>query len=170
MKNKRAHIKYGAIIAAILIAVYLLLSYTALKHINPANYLPSVVLMLLSMFNVINYNRICDGELTFGNAFAYGFKTIAVTTIILVLYTFFSITVLFPELKEEAYLATVEALKQQGNVLPNEIEKIAREKVNQSYIPVYVSMSLMSTLITGSLGAVIGAALSKKRSPGIKIS
>lgn len=170
MKPKNTHIKYGLIIAAVLIVIYLLLSYTGLKHINAANYLPSLALTLLSMLNVLNYNRLCNGELTFGNAFAYGFKSIAVTTIIMIIYSVISATLLFPEMKEIAYQETIKALQQQGNTLPADIERTAKENVNRYYIPLSISSALMSTLITGALGAVIGAALSKKKSSDINIS
>lgn len=164
MKTKNAHLLAGLVIGIAVIVAYLVISYTGLKNNSLAAFLPAIVLFVMAVLNVVNYSGKVEEPLTFGNAFAYGFKSIAVTSIIMIAYSVFSATVLFPELKEQAVQGTIEALKQQGNTLPADIEKIARDSVNKGYIPIAISSALVSTLVTGALGSALGAALRKKNS------
>jgi hypothetical protein len=164
MKTKNAHLLAGLVIAIAMIIAYLVVSYTSLKDNTAASFLPAIILIVLAALNVVNYSGKVEEPLTFGNAFAFGFKTIAVTTIIMIAYSVFSSTVLFPELKQQAIKANIEMLKQQGNTLPADIEKTASDSVNKLYIPVAISSALMSTLVQGAIGSALGAAFRKKNS------
>lgn len=162
MKTKNAHLLSGLVIGIAVIVAYLIISYTSLKNNAAVGFLPAIVLFVASVLNVVNYSRKVEEPLTFGNAFAFGFKSIAVASVIMIAYSVFSATVLFPEMREDAVKATIEALKQQGNTLPADIEKTARDSVNKGYIPVAISSALVSTLVTGAIGSALGAALRKK--------
>ncbi|MDH7459682.1 DUF4199 domain-containing protein [Chitinophagaceae bacterium 26-R-25] len=164
MKTKNAHLLSGLIIGIAVIIAYLLISYTSLKNNAAVSFLPALVLFVSAALNVVNYSRKIGEPLSFGNAFAFGFKSIAVASVIMIAYSVFSVTVLFPEMKEDAVKATIEALKQQGNTLPADTEKTARDSVNKGYIPIAISSALISTLVTGAIGSALGAALRKKNS------
>jgi|GEM_PF-2544709 len=164
MKTKNAHLLSGLIIGIAVIIAYLVISFTSFKNNSAMAFLPAIVLFVLAVLNVVNYSNKIEEPLSFGNAFAFGFKSIAVTSVIMIAYSVFSVTVLFPEMKEEAVKATIEALKQQGNTLPADIEKTARDSVNKGYIPIAISSALISTLVTGAIGSALGAALRKKNS------
>jgi hypothetical protein len=164
MKTKNAHLLAGLMIAIATIIAYLLVSYTSIKNNAVGSFLPAMVLFAAAALNVVNYSRKAEEPLAFGNAFAYGFKSVAVASIIMIAYSVFSVTVLFPELREQAIKANIEMLKQQGNTLPADIEKTASDSVNKLYIPIAISSALMSTLVTGAIGSAVGAALRKKNS------
>ena len=163
-KKPVSNIIKGVIIAAILIVLDLIASTSVSKNVAWFAYAPTVVLVVAGIVNVVHYCRELNGNVKFGDAFAFGFKTAAVVALVMVLYTFISLKYIHPEMREKAYEAALAGLQQQGNTMPEEAKRQAREYADKAYIPSGVSLALMSTLIVGAVGSLIGAAVAKKKS------
>jgi hypothetical protein len=157
-----SHIKKGLVIAAVLISLDLLASFTALKNAAWFNMVPSLFLLAAAFANVLHHAYEMKGAVSFGNAFAFGFKTSAVVAVIMVLYSALALMLLFPHLKVEAYESALQALQADKNKLPEEAKQEARKYADNAFVPMRVSLALMSTLIVGAVGSVLGAAVCKK--------
>ncbi len=155
-----SHILKGCIIAGILIMINLATQYSSLKNLNWFAFVPTIVLVSLSLIGVLHFAK-QTGPNSFGNFFAFGFKTVAVVTCIMFLYTLLSIKYFFPEIKEKARQQTKEYIIKQPNILPDNVDS-ETEKAMKAYMPTTLSMVIMSTLVVGAIGTVIGAALAPK--------
>jgi len=160
-KKPVSNIIKGLIIAAILIILDLLSSASFLKNVSWYAYVPTIFLVLASILNEIHYCSELKGNVKFGDAFAFGFKTAAIVALVMVLYTFISLKYIHPDFKEKAYGEALKGLQQQPNIMPEEAKSQAKAYAD-NYIMTNVSLALMSTLIVSAVGSAIGAALAKK--------
>lgn len=154
----RSHLWKGLLIAVVLIAHNLLSIKTPLKDANWFAFLPSPFLILTVGLSVYVY-RLLTGPQKFGDLFAHGFKVAATVASIMVVYTWLSVQVFFPELKVEARAATKKYLQEQPNTLPGNLEADT-DQAMKAYLPTQMSMVLMSTLLVGAAGAALGGAVS----------
>jgi cell division protein ZapA (FtsZ GTPase activity inhibitor) len=100
-KKPVSNIIKGLIIAAILIVLDLLGSTSFFKSASWFTYLPTITLVVLCILNVIHYCNELKGNVKFGDAFAFGFKTAAIVALVMVLYTFISLKYVHPEFKKK---------------------------------------------------------------------
>jgi Protein of unknown function (DUF4199) len=156
-----SHIIKGLIIAAILIGLNLLLVLSPLKNAAWFAFLPTVILVVLNIANVIHYSRQLNFNCSFGNGFAFGFKTVAVVTCVMFVYTWLSLNYFFPLMKADALRQTREAIAKQPDVLPGKVEELTANAM-KNYMPFRMSLVIMSTLVVGAVGAAIGAGLAPK--------
>lgn len=155
-----SHIIKGCIIAVILILFNLATEYTSLKNINWLAFVPTILLVSLALINVLHFAKQA-GPNSFGNFFAFGFKTIAVVTCIMFLYTLLSIKYFFPQIRQKAEQQTKEYVLQQPNILPGNVDA-ETAKAMKAYLPTTLSMVIISTLVVGAIGSAAGAALAPK--------
>jgi hypothetical protein len=160
-KKPVSHIIKGVIIAAILIALDLLSSASFLKNVPWYAYVPTIVLLLASILNVIHYCSQLNANVKFGDAFAFGFKTAAIVALVMVAYTFISLKYIHPDYKEKAYELALKGFQEQPNIMPEEAKTQAKA-YSDNYIMTNISLALMSTLIVSAIGSAIGAALAKR--------
>jgi hypothetical protein len=154
----RSHLWKGLLIALFLLAHNIISISTSLKNADWFAYVPSPFLILSVGLSVYVY-RLLTGPQKFGDLFAHGFKVAATVASIMVLYTWLSVQVFFPQLKVEARAATLDYLSKQPNTLPGNLEADT-DKAMKAYLPTQMSMVLMSTLLVGAAGAALGAAVS----------
>ena len=99
--------------------------------------------------------------MSFGNVFSYGFKITAVVTCISILYL-----LLFPyihsEFKEKSIQIAREELENNDKMKESQIET-AIELMNNYFWVFAIGGSLLSNLVIGTIGSLIGAGVTKKR-------
>jgi hypothetical protein len=154
-----SHIIKGCIIAVVLILFNLATEYTSLKNINWLVFVPSILLVSLALINVLHFAKQA-GPNSFGNLFAFGFKTIAVATCIMFLYTLLSIKYFFPQIRQKAEQQTKEYVLQQPNILPGNVDTETKNAM-KGYLPITLSMVIITTLVVGGVGSAIGAVLAR---------
>ena len=93
--------------------------------------------------------------------FSHGFKTTAVFTIILVVYTALAFTVIFPELKDKMLEVTRAQMEKDGKLSSAEIDR-ALSMSSKFFLPFAIAGLLIFSLILGAIGSLIGAAVAKK--------
>src|SRR5262245_56433166 len=101
-KKPISHIAAGLVIGAILIVYSCALYFSGIQQTGIYAWLP-VVFILIGLIVFINlYGKALNNQVSFGNLFAYGFKTTAFLTLIVIAFTviFF---LLFPEIKEKTF-------------------------------------------------------------------
>jgi hypothetical protein len=126
--------------------------------------LPTIIFCGAIIWACINYANQMNNAVTFGNVFAHGFKTTAVVTCILIVYTLISIYLLFPNMKEIA----LEKARQQMEKNPDVSEEMADQAIamtSRLFVPFAIGGALIGNLISGALASVLGAAFAKKNPP-----
>ncbi len=112
-------------------------------------------------FDVIKYGKDLNGNVTFGNLFAYGFKT---TSVVAVFFIAFMVIfyLIFPEYKDQVFeLAKQKALENAKGANTEDLEK-GLDIIKKFFWVTIIAGIMISYAILGVIGGLIGAALSKK--------
>jgi len=161
-KTVTSHIIKGVIIAVVL----MLLNFFVRRHGGVSlplivQLLPTILLLAGIILSCFMFGRQTGGTMAQGEIFAHGFKTTAVVTFLMAIYTFVIVQYVFPRTPAEVDEA-VKALVQQGNMLEQEARRAAEANVKKAWI-VDVGGAIFATVITGLVGSLIGAAFAKKK-------
>jgi len=108
-----------------------------------------------------SYAKDMNGNVTFGNVFAHGFKTTAVLTSISIIFTIITLTVIFPDLKEKAMENAREQMMEQDQLNDTQIDQ-AIEMTSKFFIAFAIGGVLISYLLIGAIASLIGAGVVKK--------
>jgi hypothetical protein len=108
-----------------------------------------------------SYSKDMNGNVTFGNLFAHGFKTTAVFTIIMIIYTVLSLTVIFPEMKEKMLELAMKQAEAKGTMTEAQLEQ-ARSMTEKFLMPFAIGGILVMYLAIGAIGSLLGATIAKK--------
>lgn len=162
MENKvTSHIIKGLIVAVILIVFDVILQkYGSAVSPNIA-YLPTAFLTIGIIISCIIFAKQLKGKTTFGEVFAHGFKTTAVITLLMAVYTFFVVKFIYPPVTQADIEAMVKELEKHGSTMPQEAKRLAEESAKKAWI-MQVAGVIFASMITGAIGAVIGAGVAKK--------
>ncbi len=110
---------------------------------------------------VIKYGADVNGNVTFGNLFAYGFKTTAVLAVLFIAFMIL-FYLIFPEYKAQMLeIAREKALEKAKDGDKESIEK-GMEMFNKFFWVGLIAGIMISYAILGVIGSVIGAAIAKK--------
>lgn len=108
-----------------------------------------------------HYAKQMDGNVTFSGAFSHGFKTAAVMTIIMILYTVLAMTILFPEMKDKGLEVARTQMEKDGKLSDTQIDD-ALAMSAKYFLPFAIAGIMIVYLIIGAIGSLIGAAIAKK--------
>jgi len=112
------------------------------------------------VYACMNYGKQLDGQVSFGNCFAYGFKTSAVITCFMLLFSVIFLLI-FPEIKEKAMDAARKQMEERGGVTEDQIEAgIAFAR--KSFMLFLIVGVIFIYLIAGVIASLVGAGLTKK--------
>jgi hypothetical protein len=154
----------GLIISLVIIVLDIIAGFAGYRFESWYTWLPTIIFCGAIIWACINYANQMNNAVTFGNVFAHGFKTTAVVTCILIVYTLISIYLLFPNMKEIA----LEKARQQMEKNPDVSEEMADQAIamtSRLFVPFAIGGALIGNLISGALASVLGAAFAKKNPP-----
>lgn len=153
----------GLIISLLLIGTSLLVQFfvTDLQQQQKFSWVSFGLLIAGIIWACWSYSSEMNKNVTFGNLFAHGFKTTAVVTCILVVFTILSVAVLFPEMRQKAMEAAAKQMEEQGKMTDTQIEQ-AVAFTDKFFMPLAIGGALIGNLIVGALAALLGAAIAPK--------
>lgn len=151
----------GLIISMILIVIGLAIYFTGQVANKSLGYLQYLILFAGILWGCINYAKQLDGNVSFGNVFAHGFKITAVVTVILVLYTLLALTVLFPEMKDK--LIEQAELEMEKQSMSDSQREQAISMMKNYMMPFAIAGILFFFMVIGLIASLIGAAAAKKK-------
>ena len=160
-KKPISHIAAGLVIGAILIAYSCALYFTNTNQTGIYGWLP-VIFILIGLIIFINlYGKAMNNQVSFGNLFAYGFKTTAFLTLIVIAFTviFF---LAFPEIKEKTFELSRQKMEEKGNLTDDEIDKAMNSFKSMFWVYSIGGIILIYAII-GAVGSTIGAAITQKK-------
>jgi len=150
----------GLILALALIVIGLATHFSGLDKTSGMGALQFVILAAGVTWACISYAKQLNGNVTFGNTFAHGFKTTAAATAIIGLYTFISLKFIMPEMidigLEEARKGMIEK-----NMPADQMEQ-GLAMARKFAVPFAVAGSVLMFLIMGCIFSLLGAAVAKK--------
>lgn len=158
-KKSITHITAGLIIAGVLIVYSMVLTFSDLSGNRTLGFLSLVFLVAGLIYFITQYGKSVDHTASFGQLFSFGFKATAVTTIIVLAFQvlFF---VIFPEYRDKMEEISREQMYKQG--LSDQQVDQAIEFTRRFFWPFLIAGTLVSNLIMGAIGSLIGAGITKK--------
>lgn len=154
----------GIVIALILIVFGLAIYFSGRMENKGMGAIQYIILLVGVIVSCIIYAKQMNGNVTFGNVFAHGFKTTTVVTVLICLYTIISMKFIFPGVLEKGFEEVRKNMEQQGNLSKEQIEQnLATGK--KFAVPLALAGTLLFFGITGAIASAIGAGLSRKSSP-----
>jgi hypothetical protein len=154
----------GLIISLIVIVIDIIASFAGFRFETWYTWVPTLIFCAAIIWACINYANQMNNAVTFGNVFAHGFKTTAVVTCILIVYTLLSLYLLFPDTKEVALEKARQQMEKNPEVSEEMIDQ-AMEMTNRLFVPFAIGGALIGNLISGALASVLGAAFARKNPP-----
>lgn len=151
----------GLIIALILIAFGLITHFAGLSTMKSLGYIQYAILGGGLIWCCITYAKQNDGNVTFGNTFAHGFKVTAAATGIFAVYTFLALKFITPEIVDIALDQARTAMLEQKKMSDSDIN----DAINMSrkfFMPFAIAGIIVMFLIFGCIFSLIGAAVAKK--------
>jgi len=158
-------VQKGLVISLVLIVFGLVLYFTDQYMNKGLSYIQYVILIGGVIWSCITYAKQMNGNVTFGNVFAHGFKTTAFVAALMAVYTFVSIKFLFPEMVDKIMDASRQEM-QKNNQLSEEQINQALEMVKKFFVPFAIGGLILFFAICGAVGSLIGAAAAKKNPQG----
>lgn len=151
----------GLIISLILIVFGLILYFVDhmqhqnLQYIQYALFLGGIIWACISYSNQLNAN------VTFGNLFAHGFKTTAVVTVIVLIYTILALKVLFPDMVDKSIEITRQKMEADGKASDSQIDQAVG--MMRDHFTLFATIGvIVGFAIMGAISSLIGAAVAKK--------
>jgi hypothetical protein len=160
MKNKSS-IWVGAIIVALISIVYgLILHLSHLDDNKFLGYLGMLIFIVAIIIVCIQFSKSQNGNVTFGNLFAFGFKTSAAVALLIIVWTVLMMKVIFPTYEDEAIQKATQAMVQKG-LSQDQIDK-GLEITRKFFMTFAIGGAILVYAIMGVVASVLGAAIAKK--------
>lgn len=150
----------GVIISLILIVFSLIIQFLHLTKNKGFSSIQFIILIGGLIWSAVSFSKQMNGNVTFGNLFTHAFKTAAAVTAIMVIYAIISIKFISPETVDMA-LNEARTGMEGKNMSDDQVDQ-ALSFTRKFFIPLTAGGILLSFLIMGVIGALIGAAVSKK--------
>ncbi len=160
-KKITTHIEKGILISLILCVVDLVGHFTKIYLENWFMGVSTVLTVGAIIWSVLLYGKQMNNDVTFGNLFAHGFKTTAVITCIMFVYTLLSAYVIFPDFIDQVVEKGLADARKQGTVSEEDLSKNIGMIKNITTITIFAGV-VLGELIIGAIASLIGAAVAKK--------
>jgi hypothetical protein len=151
----------GLVISLLIVVISMVLYFTGQTTNQTLSYLQYVILIGGIIWSCTSYARQLNGNVTFGNVFAHGFKTTAVVIVLVTIYTILAIKVLFPEMLNIIIEQAKENMRKQPNVTDEQIDK-GVDFMKNNFMTFAIAGIILIFGIVGLISSLIGAAVAKK--------
>ena len=165
MQKKSDFIGKGLILSLIIIVISLIGGFAHVQFESWFKWLPTIIQVIVIIIFCIQYGKQQTDGVTFGKVFGYGFKISLVVSVMMVLYTFLSVYLIFPEFTELALQQARAAMEAKGTYTEDQIDQgMAFTKKLLQPVPLAI-FALIGTLFFDTIAALLGAAFTKKSEP-----
>ncbi|MGZ3940556.1 MAG: DUF4199 domain-containing protein [Flavisolibacter sp.] len=150
----------GLIIAGILIVVSVIVSMID-RSSRPGSGWISYLTIIVGLVLFINfYAKSKDYSLGFGDLFSYGFKAVSVTTLVFLVFIVI-LAIAMPGMKQEAVEAARAEMEKNRTFSQSDVDK-GIQLVEKYFWVFMAGATMLSFIIAGAIGSLIGAAITKK--------
>jgi Protein of unknown function (DUF4199) len=162
-KKPISNIMAASIIAGLIIIYTIVLYFAGLQANQALGWVSYGILTIGIIFFVNAYGKAKQNQVGFGNLFAYGFKVTAFATLIFIAFLVI-FNLIFPEFKEKIYEMIRQNMEQQGKLTEDQINT-GVEMARKFFMVGLIGGTLFIFAFFGAVGALIGAAITKKNPP-----
>lgn len=120
-----------------------------------------VIIVVGIIWSCIHYAKQMQGDVTFGNVFAHGFKVTATLIVITVVYTLLSFKVLFPEMTDKIIENAATEMEKNKQMTDEQIKQ-ALDMTKKFMMPFAIGGIIFMYGIVGAIASAIGAGVAKK--------
>jgi hypothetical protein len=161
MKKSSDVLSKAILISLILIVADLIGGFAHLRFTSWFKWVSTVIILSSLIYAGITYGKQHD-EVTFGKVFGYCFKISLLISVFMLVYTFISIYVIFPEFIDQALQNAREGMEAKGGLTEDQIDQgMAMTKKFMQPVPLGI-FSFIITLFVCTIGSLLGAAFAKK--------
>jgi hypothetical protein len=150
----------GLLIALVMIVISLVINFTGNQDNKAMQYIVWAVYLAGIIWAINQYGKEIHHNSTFGNYFAHGFKTAAMVTLLMIIFTVVLLMV-SPEIKEKALDEARKAMAARKGVTDEQMQQ-AVDLTKRFFYPMVMGATLVMNLIIGAISSLIGAAIVKK--------
>lgn len=151
----------GIFISLILIVLSMVIYFAGQSQNKAIQWIQSALFGIGIIWACISFSKQMNGNITFGNAFAHGFKTSAATTAILLTYLFLFLKFIAPSFIDQTLEISRQQMEAQGKLTPDQIDQ-ALTMTKKFFVPFAIGGGLIMYALLGALFSLIGAAIAKK--------
>ena len=150
----------GLIIAGILIVVSVIVSMIDRTSRPGGGWISYLTIIAGLVLFISLYAKSKDYSLGFGELFSYGFKAVSVTTLVFLVFIVI-LAIAMPGMKNDAVEAARAEMEKNKNFSESDVDK-GIQLVEKYFWVFMAGATMLSFLITGAIGSLIGAAITKK--------
>jgi hypothetical protein len=151
----------GLILSLITITFSITLYLTDLWQNKALGYISYAIVLGGIIWSCIHYAKQMNGNVTFGNVFAHGFKVTATLIVITVVYTFLSVKFIFPEMTDKIIEVAAKEMEKNKNLTDEQV-KSALDMTRKFMMPFMIGGTILGYGIFGAISSAIGAGIAKK--------
>jgi len=166
MKKSPSILGTSVLISLIVIVWNLIGNFAHLEFANWFKYASAALFIGLLIYFCIQYGKTHTEGVTFGKVFGYGFKLSMLVTLITVVFSILSVTLIFPEIKEQVIAQTRTTMEADPKYSADQVDQ-AVAFTRKGFMMFLVIGGIIFSLLTGVVGSLIGAALAKKSEPNV---
>lgn len=152
--------QYGLIISAILVVLSVLFYILNINQERWAQWIGVAIMFVGIVITCINYAKINDGYVTFGNVFGNGFKATMIITVITVIFSVVMLMI-FPDIKDKAIEVSRAEMEKKG-ASEDQIE-MGINFTKKFFLAFMVVGGLIFSLFFGAIASLVGAAAAQKK-------
>jgi hypothetical protein len=160
-KKPMTHFLTGAITGGILILFSVILIITDQLQNQKLGFVSFALMILALVYFIREYGNSKNNAIGFGELFAFGFKSSAFATIILLAFQVIY-NLAFPEMQDKMLEITREKILEQNPQTPDEQVEMALSFTKKFFWPFIIGGTILSTLFMGAIGSLLGAWFTKK--------
>ena len=151
-----------ALITSLICIVINLVMYVSNQLTNKSlGYIQMVLIIGVIIWACIHYAKQMNGQVTYGNVFAHGFKITAGIAALMSIYTIIAVKFIYPEIIEMTIDVARAEMEKKGNV-PTDQMDIVLGFLRKFFLPSAIAGSLFGTALIGALASLVGAGVAKK--------
>lgn len=152
--------QYGLVISAILVVLFVLFYILNLNQERWTQWISMAIMFVGIVITCINYAKINDGYVTFGNVFGNGFKATMIIAVITVLFSVIMLMI-FPDIEEKALEVSRAEMEKKGT--PEDQIEMGINFTKKFFMVFMVVGGLVFSLFFGAIASLVGAAAAQKK-------
>jgi hypothetical protein len=151
-----------ALVTSLVCIVINLIIYVSNQLMNKSlGYIQMVIVVGVIIWGCIHYAKQKNGQVTYGNVFAHGFKITAGIAALTSIYTIIAVKFIYPEILDMSIDVARAEIEKNGKVPTDQID-MALGFTRKFFLPFLIAGSLFGTALIGAIASLIGAGLAKK--------
>lgn len=163
-KKPVTHFIVGGIMGAITVLFSVILIITDQLQNQSLGWISSALMLVALIYFIRDYGNAKNNQLGFGDLFAFGFKSSAFATILILAFqVIFNLA--FPEMQDKMLEITRQKMLEQNPQPTDDQIEMALSFTKKFFWPFVIGGTILGTLLFGAIGSLIGAAITKKNPP-----